>query len=109
MISVLSVNYHPSDRVISVLSVNYHPSDRVISVLSVNYHPSGRVFSIKSQLYIPSPENNFPPVASAPAEATQYAAANFNLSSEYHLYPGIRYEGLKTNSVSYDDVKLIQY
>ena len=36
--------------------------------------------SIKSQLYIPSAENNFPPVASAPAEGTQYAAANFNLS-----------------------------
>ena len=52
----------------------------VISVLSVNYHPSGRVISIKSQLYIPSPENNFPPVASAPAVGTQYAAANFNLS-----------------------------
>ena len=52
----------------------------VISVLNVDYYPSGRVISIKSQLCIPSVENNFPPVASAPAEGTQYAAANFNLS-----------------------------
>ena len=53
----------------------------VISVLSVNNYPSGRViYSIKSQLCIPSTENNFPPVAYAPAEGTQYAAANFNLS-----------------------------
>ena len=64
------------------LSVNYHPYDGVISVLSVNYQPSGRVNSIKSQsqLCIPSAENNFPPVAYAPAEGTYYAAANFNLS-----------------------------
>ena len=77
----VSVNYYPFDEVISVLSVNYHPSNGVISVLSVNYHPSGRVTSIKLQLYIPSTENNFPLVAFAPAEVTQYAAANFNLSS----------------------------
>ena len=80
-ISVLRVNNHPSNGVISVLSVNYHPSDGVISVLSIDYYPSGRVISIKSQFCIPSAENNFPPVASALAEGTQYAAVNFNLSS----------------------------
>ena len=31
-------------------------------------------------MYILSAEKNFPPVASAPVEGTQYAAANFNLS-----------------------------
>jgi len=77
VIIVLSVNYHLSEGVISVLSVNYRPFDEVISVLSVDYYPSGRVISIKSELCIPSAENNFPPVASALAEETQYAAANF--------------------------------
>ena len=61
-------------------------STGVISVLSANYHPSGRVISIKSHLYIASAENNFPPVASAPAEGTQYAAANFNLSVNWRCY-----------------------
>ena len=32
VISVLSVNYHPSGGEINVLSVNYHPSSGVISV-----------------------------------------------------------------------------
>ena len=80
LISVLSVYYHPSDGVTSVMSVNYRPSDIIISVLSVNYYPSGTVISIKSELCIPCAENNFPPVGSAPAKGTQYAAANFNLS-----------------------------
>ena len=58
----------------------------VINAQDTNYHPSGRVISIKSQLYIPSAENNFPPVASAPAEGTQYAAANFNLSKKLYIF-----------------------
>ena len=57
--------------------------------MSVNYHPSGRVIIIKSKLYIPSAENNFPPVASASAEGTQYAAANFNLSKYQKFTPSI--------------------
>jgi len=31
-------------------------------------------------MFIPSVGNNFPPVGSAPAEGTKYAAANFNPS-----------------------------
>ena len=98
--SVLSVSYHPSDGVIKVISVMYHPSNGVLSVLSVNYQPSDGVVSVLSVNYQPSNEvlsdlgvdyypfgrvivlnHNcaFPPVASAPAEGTQYASANFNL------------------------------
>ena len=87
VISVLSVNYFPSDGVISVLSDNHHLSYRVISFLSVNYHPSGRVISVLSVNYHLSNERMerlaskcaFSPMISAPAEGTQYAATNFNL------------------------------
>ena len=74
VINIQDTNYYIGGMVINTnVSVNYHPSNGVISVLSVNYH-------IKSHLYILSAENNFPPVASAIAEGTQYAAENFNLS-----------------------------
>ena len=66
------------------MSVNYKPFDEVNSVLSVDYYPSGRVISIKSELCIPSAENDlndYPAVASAPADGTQFAA-NFDLSKK---------------------------
>ena len=66
--------------VINTQDTNYSIGGMVINTQDTNYHPSGRVISIKSQLYIHSAKNNFPPVASALAEGTQYAAANFNLS-----------------------------
>ena len=66
--------------VINTRDTIYSIGGMVINTQDTNYHPSGRVISIKSHLYIPSAENNFPPMASAPAEGTQYAAANFNLS-----------------------------
>ena len=65
---------------VQIERLKFAAANWVPSVLSVNYHPSDGVISIKSQLCIPSAKNNFPPVVSAPAEGTQFAAANFNLS-----------------------------
>ena len=45
-------------------------------------HKQNTFISLKSQLCIPSAENNFLPVASAPADGTQYAAANSNIVQE---------------------------
>jgi len=61
------------------------PSGRVISVVSENYHPSHGVISIEKKWS--SVGNYFPPaVASAPADGTEYAAAeNFNLSINFEI------------------------
>ena len=60
--------------VINTLNTNYSTGGKVISTQHTNYSIGGKVIITRDINY--STENNFRPVASAPA--IQYAAANFN-------------------------------